>query len=289
MRVSAIDNGTYKIRGEGAASDARMESCYYTVSTACRINLVFATGALSVEYCFRMHTTYMPASEDSTDITDLVAQKDYSDQIDQMLVYADQALLVVNKPTKLLSVPGRGPDKQDCLITRLQQRYPDALIVHRLDYDTSGLLVVARGKVMHRHLSMQFQERQVEKCYIALVFGRVGQHSGTIDLPVAVDWPNRPLHKVNFEIGKPARTLYRVVDFDPASNTSRMELIPETGRTHQLRVHMQALGYPILGDPLYAPPPVQAKTDRLMLHAAMLSFTHPLSEKTISFTSPADF
>ena len=104
MRVSAIDNGTYKIRGEGSASDARMESCYYTVSTACRINLVFATGALSVEYCFRMHTTYMPAREDSIDITDLVAQKDYSDEIDQMLVYADQALLVVNKPTKLLSV-----------------------------------------------------------------------------------------------------------------------------------------------------------------------------------------
>ena len=205
------------------------------------------------------------------------------------LIHADKALLVINKPPKLLSVPGRGPDKQDCLIARVQKTFPDALIVHRLDYDTSGLIVLARGKIMHRHLSIQFQEREVEKTYIACVEGKLGQHSGTINLPVNVDWPNRPLHRVDFENGKPAQTRYKVISYDEVKNASRVELIPETGRTHQLRVHMQALNHPILGDPLYASPEIQAKSNRLLLHAAILTFTHPLNKRPASFTSPPDF
>ncbi len=205
------------------------------------------------------------------------------------LIYADQALLIANKPSKLLSVPGRGAEKQDCLITRVQCRYPDALIVHRLDYDTSGLLVLARGKEMHRRLSILFQERQVEKRYVAIVNGHLAQESGTIDLPLIVDWPNRPLHKVDFACGKPSRTLYRVLAYAAGSDCSRLELTPETGRTHQLRVHMQALGHPIVGDPLYADPTTRAKAERLQLHAEYLAFAHPHSGERLQFTCPADF
>ena len=168
------------------------------------------------------------------------------------LLYADSALLVANKPSRLLSVPGRGEEKQDCLIRRVQTEYPDALIVHRLDYDTSGLLVLARGKAMHRALSILFQERQVEKRYVAVVNGRMENAAGEVNLPLIVDWPNRPRHIVDFNIGKPSLTLYRVLDYDAAAHTTRVALTPETGRTHQLRVHMQSLGHPILGDTLYA-------------------------------------
>ena len=205
------------------------------------------------------------------------------------LIHVDRSLIVANKPTRLLSVPGRGPDKQDCLISRIQTEFPDALIVHRLDYDTSGLIVLARGKAMHRALSILFQDRFVTKRYVAVVDGKPEQESGEVNLPLIVDWPNRPLHKVDFEIGKPALTLYRVLDYDAGQDCSHVALTPETGRTHQLRVHMQSLGHPILGDPLYAYEKARAKSDRLLLHAEYLAFTHPVTEKALTFTCDAPF
>lgn len=205
------------------------------------------------------------------------------------LIHADQALIVASKPSGVLSVPGRGKDKQDCLIRRVQIDYPDALIVHRLDFDTSGLLVLARGKEMHRRLSMLFQNRLVEKRYVAVVRGELAESSGEVRLPLIVDWPNRPRHRVDFETGKPSLTRYRVLSYDPAEQCSRLELIPETGRTHQLRVHLQALGHPILGDSLYADPVAQGKADRLLLHAEYLAFPHPANGENLSFNSIAPF
>ena len=205
------------------------------------------------------------------------------------LIHADRSLLVVNKPHRLLSVPGRGEDKQDCLIRRVQEEFPDALIVHRLDFDTSGVIVLARGKDMHRRLSMLFQDRQVDKRYVALINGRLQPESGEVALPLIVDWPNRPLHKVDFEIGKPSLTRYRTLSYDEALDCTRVELVPETGRTHQLRVHMQALGHPILGDPLYACPASKLKADRLLLHAEFLAFAHPITGKALSFHCAPDF
>ena len=208
---------------------------------------------------------------------------------DFTLIYADEALLVANKQTRLLSVPGRGEEKQDCLIRRVQTEYPDALIVHRLDFDTSGLLVLARGKLMHRRLSILFQDRQVDKRYVAVVNGKLSPESGEVDLPLIVDWPNRPLHKVDHDIGKPSLTRYRALAYDTEKDCTRVELTPETGRTHQLRVHMQALDHPILGDPLYACTVSKSKADRLLLHAEYLAFNHPESGKPLSFHCAADF
>lgn len=211
------------------------------------------------------------------------------EQLPFALIYADDALLVVNKPSGLLSVPGRGAEKQDCLVSRVQTAYPDALIVHRLDYDTSGLLVLARGKAMHRCLSMLFQDRQVDKRYVALVAGQLADSAGEINLPLIVDWPKRPLHKVDWATGKPSQTFYRVLRYDAARNASRVELIPATGRTHQLRVHMQALGHAILGDTLYADPATRDQSDRLLLHAEYLAFAHPQSGAPLSFDCAAPF
>ena len=210
-------------------------------------------------------------------------EKDYA------LIHVDRSLIVVDKPTRLLSVPGRGPDKQDCLITHVQKEFPDALIVHRLDYDTSGLLVLARGKTMHRALSILFQERHVTKRYIAIVAGIPAEERGPVDLPLLVDWPRRPLHKVDLALGKPALTRYEILVSDLDNNTARLALIPETGRTHQLRVHMQALGHPILGDPLYAEGIALASADRLLLHAQQLAFVHPITGKPMSFTRQEPF
>lgn len=202
------------------------------------------------------------------------------------LIYADSDILVVNKAPGLLSVPGRGPDKQDCLIHRVQAVYPDALAVHRLDMATSGLLLLARGAPMHRQLSMLFQERQVAKRYIAVVTGQLATETGEINLPLICDWPNRPRQMVSFEIGKPSLTRYRLLGFDALSNSSRVELEPITGRSHQLRVHMAALGHPILGDDLYGS---ASSAPRLLLHATMLSFPLPGSDQWQRFESPPDF
>lgn len=230
------------------------------------------------------------------------------------ILYADPHLLVLDKPSGLLAVPGRGPDKQDCLSARVQARYPDALIVHRLDMDTSGLLVMARGPEAQRKLGMAFAARRVEKRYVAVVAGHLSAPAtpggwGLIDLPLIVDWPNRPRSIVDHEHGKPSQTRWRILYADtPATSgnrpsppsgggqagentfpTTRVELAPLTGRSHQLRVHFQALGHPILGDPLYAPPAVFSAAGRLLLHASSLAFTHPVSGADLRFHSPPDF
>ncbi len=207
-------------------------------------------------------------------------------------LYADEALLVFDKPSGLLAVPGRGPDKQDCLAARVQARYPDALIVHRLDMATSGLMVMARGAAVQRELSRAFAAREVSKRYIAVVAGRLDappQGWGVIDLPIIVDWPNRPLRIVDHTRGKPSLTRWRVLGNDETGLRTRIELEPVTGRSHQLRVHLRELGHPILGDALYAPPQVQALSGRLLLHAWSLDFVHPLSGERLAFECPPPF
>lgn len=188
-----------------------------------------------------------------------------------VLVHCDESLLIVNKPAGLLAVPGRGEHKQDCLSARVQRQFSDALIVHRLDMATSGLLVFACGLKMQRHLSKLFHDRLVSKQYIAQVAGLID--SGEIDLPLGADWPNRPRQKVDIESGKPSLTRYRLLSYCASTDTSFVELEPLTGRTHQLRVHLSAIGHPIIGDALY-----DGRTaGRLMLHASMLTFPHPQS------------
>jgi tRNA pseudouridine32 synthase/23S rRNA pseudouridine746 synthase len=208
------------------------------------------------------------------------------------LLYFDDALLVVDKPSGLLSVPGRGADKQDCLSARVQARYPDALIVHRLDMATSGLMVMARGLAAQRALSMAFAAREVSKRYIAVVAGRLdapAEDWGVIDLPIIADWPNRPLRIVDHQLGKPSVTRWRVLGQDETGSNTRVELEPITGRSHQLRLHLRELGHPILGDTLYAPPAIQAMAGRLLLHAGSLSFAHPMTGEELAFGSPAPF
>jgi len=200
------------------------------------------------------------------------------------LIYHDDALLLVNKPAGLLAVPGRGADKQDCLASRVQQQFPDALVVHRLDMSTSGLLLFARGSEMQRRLSQLFQERAVEKRYVAVVAGRLANAAGEVNLPIAADWAQRPLRKIDTELGQPSLTRYRVLA--QGADECRVELEPVTGRTHQLRVHMAALGHPILGDALYGD---EASAPRLLLHASMLGFTHPGSAVALQFLSPPPF
>ncbi len=204
-----------------------------------------------------------------------------------VVVYSDDYMLVAEKPAGLLSVPGRLPENKDCLITRLQTDYPDALTVHRLDMATSGLMVFARGAEAHRTLSKAFADRQVSKRYTAVVAGTVAAEAGEVDLPLITDWPNRPRQKVDHEIGKPSLTRYRVLA--RAGATTRVELEPVTGRSHQLRVHMMAIGYPIVGDVFYAPPEVQAVSDRLLLHACQLQVPHPVSGEAMPFCSAPQF
>lgn len=205
-------------------------------------------------------------------------------------IYADDSLLVLNKPAGLLSVPGRGEDKQDCLSHRVQQHYPDALVVHRLDMATSGLMLMARGVNMQRLLSGLFEQREIHKRYTAVVDGRMaGDGWQLIDLPIAVDWANRPLRIIDAEHGKPSQTRWRTMSFDAAKQSTRVELEPVTGRSHQLRVHLKAAGHPILGDQLYAPPEVLARAPRLLLHAAGLAFKHPATGKPLHFSCEADF
>lgn len=204
-----------------------------------------------------------------------------------LVLYADAALLVVEKPAGLLSVPGRGEDKQDCLIARLQRDYPDVRIVHRLDQDTSGLLVVARDADSHRELSRQFHDREVEKTYAALALGHIAEPEGRIDLPLRYDPPTKPRHVVDAATGQPALTLWRVVARQPG--LTRVSLVPHTGRTHQLRVHLQALGHPLLGDSLYAPAEACPPGSRLCLHAETLGFVHPVHGGRLRFSRPAAF
>lgn len=214
------------------------------------------------------------------------------------LVFADEVVLVFEKPSSLLSVPGRGEDKQDCLSARAQVQFPDALIVHRLDYDTSGLIVMARGAAAHRTLSMAFAARAVKKRYQAVVDGLLNgplaeKHEAwaVIDLPLCLDWPNRPRHIVDPVNGKPSLTRWRVVEYGDADQppSTRVDLEPVTGRSHQLRVHLQALGHPILGDTLYASAEAQRRSPRLLLHAAYLAFPHPVHGEMMAFESAVPF
>lgn len=202
------------------------------------------------------------------------------------ILHEDHELLAVNKPCGLLSVPGKGPDLADCLLTRVQEAFPTALLVHRLDRDTSGVMIFALTSHAQRHLGLQFEKRQVKKTYIARVWGRLEPKTGTVDLPLIVDWPNRPRQKVCYQTGKAAQTDWRVLR---ASDTeSRVRLMPKTGRSHQLRVHMQSLGHPILGDPFYAEGEALA-FDRLMLHAEELRVRHPDGGKGMAFRHKAPF
>ncbi|MEO5795435.1 MAG: pseudouridine synthase [Rhodoferax sp.] len=202
-------------------------------------------------------------------------------------VYADDHLLVFHKPSGLLSVPGRGEDKQDCLSTRAQQAYPDALVVHRLDMATSGLILMARGVAMQRLLNAAFAGREVTKRYTAVVAGRPAEAQGQIDLPILVDWPNRPLRKIDWEHGKPSCTRWQVLE--ALDGSTRLALEPVTGRSHQLRVHLAAIGHPILGDALYAPAAVQAMASRLLLHASHLALQHPATGVALRWDCVAAF
>lgn len=204
--------------------------------------------------------------------------------------YADDAVLVFDKPGGLLAVPGRS--EADCLSARVQARYPDARVVHRLDMATSGLMLFARGAEMQRRLSGMFATREIGKRYLAVVAGRPEVPDGewgVIDLPIALDWPNRPVRVIDPERGKPSLTRWRALAYDAAGQATRLELEPVTGRSHQLRLHLKAIGHPILGDTLYAPPEVQARAGRLLLHACALRFRHPLSGQAVAVESPAGF
>lgn len=204
-------------------------------------------------------------------------------------IYVDNTLIVINKPAGMLSVPGRGLDKQDCAFNKVLALYGDALVVHRLDMATSGLLLFARGKENQRLLSMAFANRLVGKTYIAHVKGFLKESTGIIELPLAADWPNRPKQKVCYERGKPSITQWRLLDYSPEHAMSVLELTPITGRTHQLRVHLAAIGYPILGDRLYAPDELITPYSRLMLHANGLKFMHPCTQEVLEFHCDTDF
>jgi len=209
-------------------------------------------------------------------------------------LHADAALLVLDKPAGLLAVPGRGADKQDCASARAQAQWPDALIVHRLDMATSGLLLMARGAAMQRTLSMAFESRTVHKRYVALVPGHMPPPAtdwGEIALPLQSDWPNRPRQRVDVH-GKPSQTRWRVLAHETDAQgrpQTRLELEPVTGRTHQLRVHLQAIGHPILGDALYADADTRARCPRLQLHASELALTHPVTGEALHWHSPPPF
>lgn len=203
------------------------------------------------------------------------------------ILHHDSALLVVDKPSGLLSVPGKDPGKEDCLIDRLRLVFPEVLLVHRLDCDTSGVMVFALTKAAQGNLGQQFEKRQTKKIYVARLAGRLEPKEGTVDLPLCVDWPNRPRQHVNHERGKPAVTDYRVIRYD--GDTTRVRLMPQTGRSHQLRVHMLELGHPILGDQIYAEGTARTNYPRMMLHAESLRIRHPELGKTMTFTAPLPF
>jgi tRNA pseudouridine32 synthase/23S rRNA pseudouridine746 synthase len=201
------------------------------------------------------------------------------------ILHADAALLVLDKPAGLLSVPGKTAGREDCLIARLQAVHPEALLVHRLDCDTSGVMVFARTKAAQGHLGKQFEARGVGKTYVARVAGRVAGEAGRIDLPIGVDWPNRPRQKVDPEHGRAAETGWAVIA--RGDGETRLRLSPRTGRSHQLRVHLAALGHPILGDPIYSAD--AAAWPRMMLHAETLRLRHPVGGAWVDFAAACPF
>ena len=215
--------------------------------------------------------------------------EDYHPSLEPWLhiLYQDEHIIVVNKPSGLLSVPGRLPEHNDSIMTRIQRDFPGAESVHRLDMSTSGVMVVALTKAAERELKRQFREREPSKTYIAQVWGQLLPDEGLVDLPLICDWPNRPKQKVCFETGKAAQTEWEVLERDAVS--CRVQLKPITGRSHQLRVHMLAMGHPILGDNFYASPEAKALASRLLLHAERLTITHPVFGNSMTFRQPAEF
>lgn len=202
------------------------------------------------------------------------------------VLFEDAHVMVVDKPAGLLSVPGRGEHLADCLIARLKEMRPEVLLCHRLDRDTSGIMVFALTKEAQRVLGRMFETKRIAKRYVARVEGRVAEAKGTIDLPLIVDWANRPLQRIDHEIGKPSVTDWQRMEVEDGPAT-RMRLMPRTGRSHQLRVHMKALGHPILGDPFYSEG-WQAHP-RMMLHAEGLKFAHPVTDKVMRLEAPCPF
>ncbi len=208
------------------------------------------------------------------------------------IIFQDDDIVVLNKASGILSVPGRLPEHQDCLQNRVQRILPNATIVHRLDMATSGLIIMALNKAAHIAISRQFEQRKTQKTYLARVFGILEAKTGSVDLPLICDWPNRPKQKVDHENGKQSLTHYKVVSQNDKADhqaSSLVELTPITGRSHQLRVHMLALGHPILGDKLYANERALSMSKRLQLHALTLSLFHPTTKEAITFSAPCPF
>ena len=226
---------------------------------------------------------------------DFIYQPPMSPYLD--IIFQDDDILVLNKSSGLLSVPGRLPEHQDCLQNRVQRVLPTATIVHRLDMATSGIIIMALNKPAHVAISRQFEQRKTQKSYVARVFGHIKPHQGSVDLPLICDWPNRPKQKVDHENGKQSLTHYQVLGYSELSaddeslggESTLVELTPITGRSHQLRVHMLALGHPILGDRLYAQGQALTASERLQLHAKNLSLSHPVTNELLSFVSPCPF
>lgn len=213
----------------------------------------------------------------------------YSPPLDEPeILYIDDDVIVANKPAGLLSVPGRGADKQDCLISRLQASHPEALIVHRLDMPTSGILILARNPEAHRQLGKQFEERNIKKEYTAVVQGVVKNRHGEINLPLITDWPNRPKQKVDHENGKPSLTCYEILSVNAEEQNTRLKLTPVTGRSHQLRVHLLSIGHVIIGDALYSEIEA-AKNTRLHLHANKITFSQPSTNEILTVNSDSPF
>ncbi|MBD1555489.1 bifunctional tRNA pseudouridine(32) synthase/23S rRNA pseudouridine(746) synthase RluA [Vibrio sp. S9_S30] len=203
------------------------------------------------------------------------------------ITYEDEDILIANKPSGLLSVPGRAPEHADCMWSRLREEYAELEVVHRLDMSTSGLMLFAKHKDAERALKKQFQYRLTHKIYYARVWGHPDIDEGAVDLPLICDWPNRPRQKVCYEHGKPSLTRYQIVKKEAL--TSIVRLLPITGRSHQLRVHMQALGHPIVGDEFYATPDAMAYSTRLELHSTELTFYHPRSQELEAMFVSCDF
>lgn len=205
------------------------------------------------------------------------------------ILYQDDDLLILNKPAGLLTVPGKGPEKQDCLINRALKFNPNARVVHRLDQGTSGIVMIPLNYQTLRTMTKQFEGREIHKRYMAVVGGLLEQDEGEVTLPLICDWPNRPLQKVCHEHGKPAHTRYEVIERDQTRQVTRVKLEPVSGRTHQLRVHMLSMGHAILGDQLYAPDALRAMAPRLLLHACHIHLHHPISGNFISIDCEPDF
>ncbi len=205
------------------------------------------------------------------------------------ILYEDADIVIVSKPSYLLSCPGRLAFKQDSVRWRLAQKHPDIREVHRLDWETSGIMTLAKNKEAHRDLSIQFQERQTQKRYIAICAGKVKNKEFIIDIPLIFDYENRPLQKVDFENGKASQTIVQFDKYYRDNHSTRVVLTPITGRSHQLRLHLAHIGHAILGDGLYALPQNLLQAARLMLHAEYLGFTHPRTKKWMDITDKSPF